>query len=467
MQMARDLAGFTMAEADVLRKAVGKKIAKLLKEQREKFVQGCITNGIKKSTAEKIFEFIEPFARYGFNRAHAVCYGLIAYQTAWLKANYPAEFMAALLTADQANTDRVAIEVNECRSMGLVVVPPDLNESFSSFAVVPPADGSPPTRIRFGLSAIKNVGDNLVNSVIAERKANGPFASLEDFLRRVQSKDLNRKSLESLIKAGALDRFAERQQMLEHVADLLDINRGAEREAERKQMNLFGSLPVKHAPAVRFRTVAAASNDERLAWEKQLLGFYVSAHPLDGYAPALTRLTVTSCQKLADLRRGQRTTVAGVITSIQRATTRTGESMLFVRLEDQTGGVEVLVFPSVLKANPVPWQEDKVVVVSGKISDKDGVAKLLADDARELTKGPASGQARETTIVVTIPNAADERLWLTLKDIFRRHPGRAKVVLAVRGEQRRIVTSYLVSFHDEFVRAIESLLGRGAVTDSV
>ncbi|MBI4089938.1 MAG: DNA polymerase III subunit alpha [Candidatus Kerfeldbacteria bacterium] len=466
MQMARDLAGFTMAEADVLRKAVGKKIAKLLKEQREKFISGAVANHIKKSTAEKIFEFIEPFARYGFNRAHAVCYGLIAYQTAFLKANYPAEFMAALLTADQANTDRVAIEVNECRQMSLEVLAPDLNESFASFAVVPNSDGTPPTRIRFGLSAVKNVGDNLVTAVIAERKTSGPFASLEDFLRRVQSKDLNRKSLESLIKAGALDRFGERRQMLEHVAELLTINRGAEREAERKQLNLFGTMPVNHAPVVRLRQVAPANDDERLAWEKQLLGFYVSAHPLDAYIAALAGLTITSCNKLSDLRRSQRASVAGVITSIQRVMTRTAESMLFVRLEDQSGSVEVLVFPSVLKADPGPWQEDKVVVVAGKVSDKDGVAKLLADNARELTKETTSVGPVADTVVVTIPNAADEQLWLTLKDIFRRHPGPAKVVLAVRGEQRRIVTSYLVDRHDEFVRAIESLLGQGAIAET-
>ncbi len=460
MQMARDLAGFTMAEADVLRKAVGKKIAKLLKEQRKKFVEGGVNNGLKKETAEKIFEFIEPFARYGFNRAHAVCYALIAYQTAYAKANYPAEFMAALLTADQANTDRIALEVNECKKMGLAVLPPDINESFSSFAVVPASDRAAPSRIRFGLGAVKNVGDQLVSKIIEERKANGPYASLEDFLRRVQSKDLNRKSLESLIKTGALDPFGERKQMLESIGELLDINRGAEREHHQRQMNIFGMLPVAHPPSIRLKTSRPASERERLTWEKDLLGFYVSSHPLDPFSPLLADWGVITCAKLGELKAGQRVKISGVITTVQRKLTRTAETMLFARLEDPSGSVEVLVFPSVLKANPAPWQEDRIVIIQGKMSDKDGTPKILVDDARELRHE----ERTPLNIIVRIPNAADEKLWQKLKDLFRRNPGSAKVVLVVDGaSERRITTNYLVRWHDDLLRALEQLLGNGAV----
>ncbi len=462
MQMARDLAGFTMAEADVLRKAVGKKIAKLLKEQRKKFVDGCVGNGIAKSTAERIFEFIEPFARYGFNRAHAVCYALIAYQTAYCKANYPAEFMAALLTADQANTDRIALEVNECRRVGLEVLPPDINESFSTFSVVPNADKTPPTRIRFGLNAVKNVGDNLVAAVIAERKASGPYKNLEDFLRRVQSKDLNRKSLECLIKTGALDRFGERKQMLESVQDLLTVNRGAEQESTKKQMNLFGSLPMRHAPTIRLKTTTPATDAERLAWEKQLLGFFVSAHPLDPYQDVIGRAGITACSKLTELRNGQRVAVAGVVTRVQRILTKTGEHMLFTTLEDTHGSVEVLVFPTILKTNPAPWQEDKVLLVRGKMSDKDGVPKVLADEAQELAGG--RGKEAPHSVVVSIPNAADEKLWLNLKETFRRHPGPSRVILAIAGESRRITTTYSVHWRAELAHALELLLGAGSIT---
>ncbi|MFH0829017.1 MAG: DNA polymerase III subunit alpha [Candidatus Kerfeldbacteria bacterium] len=460
MQMARDLAGFTMAEADVLRKAVGKKIAKLLKEQRKKFVDGCIRNGITRTTAEKIFEFIEPFARYGFNRAHSICYALIAYQTAYCKANYPAEFMASLLTADQTNTDRIALEVNECKKMKLEVLPPDINESFSSFSVVPGTFGAPPSRIRFGLSAIKNVGDNLVAAVISERKRAGSFLSLEDFLRRVQSKDLNRKSLESLAKAGALDRFGERKQMLENIAELLEISRGAEQESARKQMNLFGSLPVRHAPSIRLKDSQSATNDEKLAWEKQLLGFFISAHPLDPFKATLETNGVLPCSKLSELRNNQRITIAGVITAIQRVTTRTGESMLFATLEDTNGSVEVLVFPSTLKADPEPWQEDKIVLVRGKLSDKDGTVKVIADEASEMTRDMAS-LPRE--IVITLPNTANDSLWRSLKDVFRRYPGTTKVVLVVDGEKRRIDTPYMVHWRTELADAIKNLLGTNAV----
>jgi len=460
MQMARDLAGFTMAEADVLRKAVGKKIAKLLKEQRKKFIDGCVTNGITKATAEKVFEFIEPFARYGFNRAHSICYALIAYQTAYCKANYPAEFMAALLTADQANTDRIALEVNECRRMGLEVLPPDINESFSLFSVVPGEGGAPPTRIRFGLQAVKNVGDNLVAGVITERKNAGPFRNLEDFLRRVQSKDLNRKSLESLIKTGALDRFGERRQMLDNVAALLEISRGAEEESIRKQMNIFGTLPMEHAPTIRLAASTEATADEKLAWEKQLLGFYVSSHPLDQFQQALEGAGVTPCNRLQELRPKQRVKVAGVVTKIQRVNTRTGESMLFATLEDVHGSVEVLVFPKVLKADPAPWQEEKILLVNGKMSDKDGTPKVLADDAHELRKD----MAQPATVVVRIPNAANEKLWMTLKDELKRHPGTAKVVLAVDGEKKRtITTNYSVRWHHGLAQSLINLLGANAV----
>lgn len=457
MQMARDLAGFTMAEADVLRKAVGKKIAKLLAEQRQKFVDGGVKNGLKKSTAEKIFEFIEPFARYGFNRAHAVCYAVIAYQTAYCKANFPAEFMAALLTADQGNSDRISIEVDECRRMGLEVLPPDINESFASFAVVPNADGSPPTKIRFGLSAVKNVGGHVVDEIIAERKTRGPFASLEDFLRRVQSKDLNRKSLESLAKTGALDRFGERKQMLENMERLLEISKGAEREATMRQTNLFGMLPVQHAPSIRLKSTEAASQQEKLTWEKQLLGFYISAHPLDAFEHALVTSDVTPCGKLAEVRPLSRVSVAAVVTGVTRKTTRRGEAMLFVRLEDRTGSVEALVFPKVLQANPNLWQEDRVILARGKLSDKDGVPKLLVDEADELIRDRIA--PRPTSVHVQIPNAANDHLWQRLKELFHQHPGEVKVVLVVEGDRRTIATNYLVRWHRGLHDGLVRLLG--------
>ncbi|MBI3963767.1 MAG: DNA polymerase III subunit alpha, partial [Candidatus Kerfeldbacteria bacterium] len=387
LQIARDLAGFTLGEADVLRKAVGKKIRKLLAQQREKFIQGCVQNGITKAVAQKIFGFIEPFARYGFNRAHAACYALIAYQTAYLKATFPQEFMAALLTADLHDTDRIAIEVEECRQMGIDVLPPDINESYATFTVVRPEDQQDRARkprIRFGLGAVKNVGEGVVRTIIEERKVHGRFENLEDFLMRVQAKDLNKKTLESLVKCGALDQFGERSQMLANMDTLVLYARRATQESAHGQTNLFRMLPVSHAPRLRLENAPAASKKQKLSWEKELLGLYISEHPLDEYRDGLRAIATP----IADLRAtgGDRrtTAVAGIITKVQKVLTRAGDPMLFVKLEDLTGGMELLVFPKVLAAYGDAIQEDRIVRASGKLSTKEGEVKLLCDTIEQL-----------------------------------------------------------------------------------
>ncbi|MFH0805099.1 MAG: DNA polymerase III subunit alpha, partial [Patescibacteria group bacterium] len=317
MKMARDLAGFTLPEADILRKAVGKKIKKLLDEQQEKMVAGMVKNGITKQTADKVWKIVEPFARYGFVRAHAACYALIAYQTAYFKANYPNEFMASLLTSDYGDIDRIAIEVEECEAMGTKVLPPDINESFSTFtAVFDPATHQPTQKIRFGLLAIKNVGENIVRSIIRERKNHGLYQSLEDFLTRVQTKDLNRKSLESLIKSGALDLFGERQQLLSSIDALLNVAKATEAAAANGQSNLFGSLPTANAPTLRLKPAEPAPQKQRLAWEKELLGLYISAHPLREYHDQLQRIATPIGQLQEHLNRGHDVKVGGIITAV-------------------------------------------------------------------------------------------------------------------------------------------------------
>ncbi len=459
MQIARDVAGFTLGEADVLRKAVGKKIAKLLKQQKEKFITGCVTNGIKEATAEKIFRFIEPFARYGFNRSHAACYALIAYQTAYFKANFPAEFMAALLTADRGDADKVAREIDECRVLNLPVLPPDVNESKANFTVIKTAAGQ--AGIRFGLAAIKNLGENIIDSLIAERAAHGPFTGLDDFLRRVTSKDLNRKSLESLIKAGALDRFGERQQMLESVNELLVYVRHAEREAKNGQTNLFGMLPVEHLPTLRLRMTEPADKKQRLAWEKELLGVYLSEHPLDEFAEQLKRIAMP-CHELEGHRANSRVTVGGVITNIQRVITKSNEPMLFVGLEDTTGSVEVLVFPSILKENPSLWQEEAIVLVTGRLSDKEGAVKLLCSEARAFAPIRPSAAVAAAPLVIDLPaDQATPETLTALKEVFGRFPGTTPVFVHVHegGDTRRIATSYRVAVSNELHDAIRDLIG--------
>ncbi|HLD70480.1 MAG TPA: DNA polymerase III subunit alpha, partial [Negativicutes bacterium] len=279
MKVAQELAGFTLGEADVLRKAVGKKIKKLLEEQETKFINGAVKNGISKKIAEELWQWILPFAAYGFNKSHSVAYGTIAYQTAYLKAHYPVEFMASVLTSEKADVERIALLIEECKKMEIEVLPPNINESLKNFTVVPGQQ-----KIRFGLLAIKNVGTNIIDAVVEERKTAGPFASISDFIGRIHSKDLNKKSMEALIKAGAFDAFAERNQLLQNLEKLLEIARENQKNKNNNQIGLFAAAPAAFKTAeIKMEPAIAAKLLEKLTWEKELLGLYVSSHPLNSF----------------------------------------------------------------------------------------------------------------------------------------------------------------------------------------
>jgi len=388
MQIARDLAGFTMGQADVLRKAMGKKIASLLAEQKEKFIEGCVKNGVYKELAEKVFSFIEPFAGYGFNRSHAACYALIGYQTAYLKAHWPVEFMAALLTSDQGDTDRVAIEIEECRNMGIKIMAPDVNESFGTFTVV--TAGTKENRaiqaeekadtIRFGLKAIKNVGEHIVEEIIRERKENGPYQDIFDLLERITDKDLNKKSLESLVKSGALDSFGERGRILGNMERLLSFNKETAKSKDNKQSSLFSDLPTADAGRPALNPAPEAEQNEKLIWEKELLGLYVSEHPYNYFRPYLAGYAVPLAE-LGKHKGDDRIIVAGIISTIKKILTRKGESMLFVKLEDATNTVELLIFPRLLKETPDLWVEGRAIITDSKLSEKDQEVKVLVNRA--------------------------------------------------------------------------------------
>lgn len=406
MQIARDLAGFSMAEADVLRKAMGKKIIKLLAEQKEKFIDGCVKNMIHDQLAEKIFSFIEPFAGYGFNRSHAACYALIGYQTAYLKARWPTEFMAALLTADQQNTDRIAVEIDECRHMGIKVMAPDLNESFASFTVVTTGTEKNlaadlkevPKTIRFGLKAVKNIGDHIAEEIIAERKKNGPYQDITDLLERVCDKDLNKKSLESLIKSGGLDKFSERGQLLGNMDNILEFNRETTKIKANGQASLFADAPaLNFSRKLKLEPAAAASQREKLAWEKELLGLYISEHPFSEFKSFLNQ-AVLPISRLTEHKSDYQIYTGGVITKIKKIITRSNEPMLFVKIEDTSGNLEILVFPSLLKDNNLLWQEGKAVLCQGKLSDKDQELKLLCNKAVELDIATAAETIKKFTL---------------------------------------------------------------------
>jgi len=379
MQIARDLAGFSLAEADILRKAVGKKIKKLLNKQLAKMIKGMIKNKIDKRTAQRIWEFIEPFARYGFNKSHATCYALIGYQTAYLKAYYTPEFMTALLNSEQNDIDRITILINESRKEGVKILPPDVNESFENFSLVAG------NNIRFGLAAIKNVGHNVVEAIVEERNKNSLYKSVGDFLNRVESKNLNKKSLESLIKAGAFDQLEKRNQLLANLEEILNYSREICRTRANKQASLFNSNSSESMNFFALKTKESLEfeGSQKMIWEKELLGIYISGHPLDKYQSFLEKNT-TNINVLGSNQIGKKVKIAGIVNKIKKFITKNGKPMLFTEIEDLTGKIEILVFPTILEQNSLAWQEGKILSLSGKLSNKDGQLKVLCDRVEEL-----------------------------------------------------------------------------------
>jgi DNA polymerase-3 subunit alpha len=378
MQIARDLAGFSLAEADVLRKAIGKKIKSLFLEQEKKLIEGMRKNGISESVAKRIWQWVLPFAHYGFNRSHSCAYALIAYQTAYLKAHFPVEFMSALLTSEQADVERIGFLIEECKKMGIEVLPPDINESWRNFTAIPGKK-----QIRFGLLAIKNVGVNFVEAVIEERKNRGPFQSIEDFLLRINSKDLNKKSLESLIKAGVFDKFAERNLLLNNLENLLEFNRENQKTKFTNQKGLFDKFSFKSK--IQLQKTKPASKSEKLAWEKELLGLFVSSHPLEDFKNIFEeKITKISEINSHPNKNNHPVKIGGIISKIKKIVTRNGKPMLFMNIEDLSDKIEVIVFPGAIERNPKAFQENKIVFVSGKLDNRDGVPKLICQDIEEV-----------------------------------------------------------------------------------
>ncbi|MBI2635990.1 DNA polymerase III subunit alpha [Candidatus Peregrinibacteria bacterium] len=391
--IAQVFAGFTLGEADLLRRAIGKKIRKELAAQREKFIGGAKKKGYGRQLAERIFDdVVEPFAGYGFNKSHAAGYALIAYQTAWLKAHYPTEFMAALLSSDADVTERVMIEIEECRSMGIRVLPPDINESLRHFTAIPfpGARGSKhaarnPGSIRFGLSAIKGIGDSTVRQIIVARDGAGPFSSLENFARCMPAKTLNKKMIEALSKSGAFDSLGERRAIIENYEKIVAFSKAAG-EAGAAQGDLFGANMGGIADArMELPKTTPASPHEKLKWEKEALGMYVSSHPLAGlrkYIGKKAQLIANFTAKDA----GKRITVAGIEESVKKLTTKKGEAMAILTIEDPTGRIEVTLFPRVFAdAASVLGQADTVLVIGGTLDLRGGQLQIRAEAVKRAS----------------------------------------------------------------------------------
>ena len=381
--IAIKLAGFSWLEADKLRKAMGKKIPAEMRAQKEKLLTGFAAGGITSEKAEALWRLIEPFAAYGFNKAHAASYGRVAYQTAYMKANFPGEYMTAVLTADSGDIEKIAEIIDEAKRMGIPVLPPDVNESYAQFTLIKGSDDASDT-IRFGLESVKNVGTNIVQAIIEAREQRGKFSSIADFAERVHHKDFNKKSMESLIKCGAFDRLGERNELLSNLDTILEYNRESQKASRGGQDSLFLLSPEIKMTGFQLKRADPTPKRERLQWEKELLGLYVTEHPLTEYATRLAENHALPLRELNGALRNKIITVAGLINGIQRITTKSGEPMLFVTLEDLTTRTEILVFPKILTKNPTVWQEEKIIMVRGRLSDRDGSMKILCEEAMEI-----------------------------------------------------------------------------------
>jgi DNA polymerase-3 subunit alpha len=498
MQLSKDMASFTGGQADTLRKAMGKKIAELMAKTKKEFVKGCLKNNLDRKLAEETFSDMEKFAEYGFNRSHAVCYALIGYQTAYLKTHYPAEFMASLLTSDRENIDRVAIEVEECRRTGIEVLPPDVNKSFIDFGVI---NEKGKDEIRFGLSAIKNVGHNVVETIVEERKANGKFSSIEDFVLRVESKDLNKKSIESLTKAGAFDSLEERNKLLANMERILNFAKERQKAKNNGQFSLFGDTDSLHdINKLQLTEAEPANKNERMKWEKELLGLYVSDHPLKEYSSYL-RNSFKSVNSISKEEVNQNIKIGGIITKIQKVITRSGQAMVFATLEDLTGKIEILVFPKLLESNQEIWTEGNIVSIKGRVSDKDGVFKLLSEEIRKIDIDEAKKYSEENVvekeirdktededkqehmtrnnqenkaensrenetenhIIITVPKENSKEILQKLSDILgSAEKGNYKVYISVpssSGDYKKIKTSKNIENTERILREIKEIVG--------
>ena len=509
MQISKEWCGFTGGQADTLRKAVGKKNIALMRKVKVDFVNGAVQHGgATEDVAELFWEQLEEFANYCFNKSHAACYGLISYWTAYLKAHYPDAFMAALMTSDQDDIDRLAIEINECKHMGLTVLNPDINQSFVEFAIVPDVK-----EIRFGMAAIKGVGVAAVEEILRARDKE-KFASIEDFAKRVSTSKVNKKAWESLIKSGAFDKLGERSDLLFNLETILAFGSKQQKEALSGQIDLFGALGGSSAQAtMELKSAPAKFTDkEKLMWERELLGLYISAHPLDNYDSFFEEQTIP-LRMVSPSIDGQQITIGGLVTTLRTIVTKSGSKMAFVGLEDKTGEAEVIVFPKLYEQISTQLAQDLVLKITGKISarDRDGnvtsEAKMIADEInivsdKELNEYESHGtkmrapsgratvktwrkksaQPAETitakmpaeqapvqsialkTLYIHIDNPEDHEALLALKQACSKHPGQSEVVMVLgKDKNSAIRLPFKVDIDNNLTAELTTLLGENRV----
>ncbi|HET9031097.1 MAG TPA: DNA polymerase III subunit alpha [Candidatus Aquilonibacter sp.] len=473
MQMARDLAGFTMGQADELRKVMGKKQKDKIPVYREKFIEGAKAESqIERELAEQIFAFIEPFAGYGFNKAHAAAYGWIAYQTAYLKANHPLPYLTALMTSVKDKTDKLVEYIDEAKHVGIEVLPPDVNESLVDFAVVG-------ERIRFGLAAIKGVGEGAVRSIIDTRERDGKFTDLFDLAKRVDGKQVNRRVFEALIKCGALDGLpGNRAQKLAALEVALELAAHATREAEMGQFSLFGDL-AEHAPALAptLPNVPPPSNREALAWEKETLGIFVSGHPLADVQDVLVRQGATLVKDLRNVEDDSAVTIAGMVTSVRRTLTKAGQQILIASVEDTTGSCDVVVFAKLYPMVQQYFTDDTILVIKGRLRlrERPGAApgeeppielSVSANDVSVFEPPKTNGVAPKLIAVQGWHVDVHSRDQIDrLAVLVEEWPGEVPLVMHARGKSQRL--SRTVASDRRLRGELERIFGAGNVREAI
>jgi len=503
MQISKEFAGFTGGQADTLRKAVGKKKIDLMRKVKADFIEGAVKfSGADPALAEQFWLQLEEFANYCFNKAHAACYALIAYWTAYLKAHYPEAFMAALMTSDQSDIDRLAIEINECKHMGVKVLPPDVNEGFVEFAVVPGKK-----EIRFGMAAVKGVGVGAVEEILRARK-DGKFTSVENFAKRVSTSKFTKKAWESLIKSGGFDSLSDRSDLLFNLETVQAFASKLQKEASNGQTDLFGGLTGVSSiqPTITLQTSPVKHTErERLTWERELMGLYVSAHPLDNYDSYFEEQTVSLSQVLPNVD-GKQATLGGLISTVRTIITKSGSKMAFVKIEDKTGEGEIIVFPNLYEQIGAKLVQDAVIKATGKISARDregnlgSEAKLIADEIQFVTdkelsdyevtgrkmEGPkvsnkvkatrVSSQPKQVSKPIPIEERSTQKMYVHIKDpddhdalislkqICGLHPGTSEVVLVLGADKKSAIKMpFKVDANDTLIDELVKILGEDSV----
>jgi len=454
MRIASDLAGFTLGEADLLRRAMGKKKPEIIAGLRSQFVEGAAGNGVEVETAGQIFDLMEYFAGYGFNKSHSAAYAMVSYQTAFLKANYPLQYMAALLTSVKDNTDKVAAYIEECRRLGIEVLPPDVNESRESFTVAG-------NKIRFGLAAVKNVGTGAVDSIIRTREKDGPFSSYADFCRRLDTKVVNRRVLESLIKCGAFDSLGHRRAQLMAAVDTgLGLAQQSQRERENGQLSLLDFMDggVQESVSLSLPDVDEYPEAEMLAIEKETLGLYISGHPLSRYRDTLSELVTATAAELPELPDDSEVVLGGLIAAVKKLSTRRGEPMAALVLEDLTGSVEVIVYPRPYLKNRPAIRVDEVVLIKGKTRENGDGVKVIGEEVSTLD----SRFGGELHLKI---DSADSPLLEQIRLVLSSFKGESPVFLHFEKERKviKVGEDFQVDLSGAAVSRLEELLGASGV----